>query len=266
MASNAPQTGYAPVNGLSMYYEIHGTGQPLVLLHGAYMTIELMGKLVPELARSRQVIAVEFQGHGHTADVDRPLRTEHMVDDTVALLGQLGVAQADVLGYSMGAGVALAMGLQHPELVHKLVVASAPYKRDGWFPEVLAGIAAIEPGEMVGTPWYDAYARVAPKPGDWPRLVAKVSAFLAGTDYDWTEEVRAIGAPVLIVVGDGDSVRPAHALAMFELLGGGQADGGTSGLPNAQLAVLPGTTHLDVLARADRLLPVVAPFLEAPTP
>jgi pimeloyl-ACP methyl ester carboxylesterase len=262
---------HAPVNGLQMYYEVHGPAPsdqpPLVLLHGGLDTIETaFGQLLPLLAATRRVVAVELQGHGRTADIERPLTYEQMADDVAALAGHLGLDRVDVFGFSLGGGVALQTVFQHPELVRKLVVASAPYRRDGWFPEVLAGIAAIEPGEMVGTPWYDAYARVAPKPGDWPRLVAKVSAFLVGTDYDWTEEVRAIGAPVLIVVGDGDSVRPAHALAMFELLGGGQADGGTSGLPNAQFAVLPGTTHLDVLARADRLLPIVTPFLDTPGP
>jgi pimeloyl-ACP methyl ester carboxylesterase len=261
----------APVNGLQMYYEVHGpepgARPPLVLLHGGLDTIDTaFGQVLPLLAATRRVIAVELQGHGRTADVDRPLTYEAMADDVAALLRHLGLEAVDLFGFSLGGGVALQTVFRHPERVRKLVVASAPYKRDGWFPEVLAGIAALTADEMVGTPWHDAYLRVAPAPGDWPRLVARVSAFLSGTDYDWTEEVRAIRAPVLIVVGDADSVRPSHALAMFELLGGGQADGGTSGLPNAQLAVLPGTTHLDVLARPDRLLPAVVPFLDAPRP
>src|SRR5919202_3627366 len=153
MANTTPQTGYAPVNGLRMYYEIHGTGRPLVVLHGAFMTIELLGKLVPELARSRQVIAVELQGHGHTADIDRPITYENLADDTAALLRHLGIDNADVYGYSLGGGVALQLAIRHPELVRKLVVVSASYTSDGLHPEVLAGIEHIPPELFDGTPW-----------------------------------------------------------------------------------------------------------------
>src|SRR5919108_4760680 len=152
MASNAPRTGYAPVNGLNMYYEIHGTGQPLVVLHGSFMTIELLGQLVPELARSRQVIAVEFQGHGHTADVDRPITYENLADDTAALLRHLGIGNADVYGYSLGGGVALQVAIRHPDMVRKLVIVSAPYTSDGQYPEVVATIEQITPELFAGTP------------------------------------------------------------------------------------------------------------------
>ena len=266
MANTAPKTGYAPVNGLEMYYEIHGSGLPLVLLHGGFGTITSMfGQLLPALAATRQVIAVELQGHGHTADVDRPLRFELMADDIVALTEHLALERTDVFGYSLGGGVALRTAVQHPNMVRKLVVASTPFRRDGWYPEVLAGMAAMTPEGMLETPLYDAYAEVAPRPDDWPRLVGKLRQLLAGEDYDWTEDITAIKAPSLTVLGDADSVRPAHGLELFELLGGG-VPGDFAGLPNAQLAVLPGTTHFGVVARADQLLPILTAFLDAPLP
>lgn len=269
MATTTTQTGYAPVNGLAMYYEVHGGGldRPLVLLHGGLDTIDTcFGALLPLLAESRQVIAAELQGHGRTADIDRPLSYEQMADDIARLIARLGRTSADVLGFSVGGGVALQTAIRHPDVVRRLVVMSAPYASDGWFPEILDGIAAMSAEEMVGTPWQEAYARVAPQPEAWPALIAKVSHLLSAQTHDWSAAVAAIAAPVLIVAGDADSVRPAHAAAMFGLLGGGQADGGMSGLPKSQLAVLPATTHLDVTSRTDLLLPIVTRFLDAPTP
>src|SRR5215204_13722 len=160
MANTTPQTGYAPVNGLNMYYEIHGTGEPLVLLHGAYMTIDAMGEVVPELGKTRQVIAVELQGHGRTADVDRPLSYEQMADDTAALLRHLGIEQADVFGYSMGGGVALQVAIRHPDLVRKLVVASASYTSDGMQPELFEMIETITPELFAGSPFEAAYLEI----------------------------------------------------------------------------------------------------------
>ena len=265
MASNAPRTGYAPVNGLQMYYEIHGTGQPLILLHGAFMTIALMGKLVPELAKTRQVVAVEFQGHGHTADVDRPLTYEQLADDTAALMRHLGVDNADVFGYSLGGGVALRLAIQHPELVRKLIVVSASFSSDGTYPEVVETIKDIKPELFDGTPWREAYDRAAPNPEAFPTLVAKMTR-LDMQAFDWTAEaITAITAPTLIVIGDSDGTRPEHAVEMFRLCGGG-VFGDIAGLPAAQLAILPGTTHVGVLDRADWLLLMVPPFLDAPLP
>lgn len=255
-------SGYAPVNGLQMYYEIHGQGRPLVVLHGAFMTIELMGKLVPELARTRQVIAVELQGHGHTADIDRPLSYEQLADDTAALLGHVGIAQADVYGYSLGGGVALQAAMRHPELVHKLVLVSASYTSDGLHAEVLAGIEHITPDLFNGTPWREAYDRAAPDREAFPRLVDKMKA-LDMMPFAWRPEaVQAISAPTLIVIGDSDGTRPEHAVEMFRLRGGG-VFGDLAGLPAAQLAILPGTTHVGMLERADWLLAMVLPFLDA---
>jgi pimeloyl-ACP methyl ester carboxylesterase len=265
MGTTAARTGYAPVNGLQMYYEIHGAGQPLVVLHGAFMTIELMGKLIPELAKSRQVIAVEFQGHGRTADIDRPLSYEQLADDTAALLRHLGIGNADVYGYSLGGGVALQLAIRHPALVRKLVVVSASYTSDGAYPEVFAAIEQIGPEMFDGTPWREAYDRTAPDPEAFAALVGRTKQ-LDMTPFDWTAEaVRAIAAPTLIVIGDSDGTRPEHAVEMFRLRGGG-VFGDLTEMPASQLAILPGTNHVGMLDRADWLLALVPPFLDAPAP
>jgi len=248
-----------------MYYEIHGEGAPLLVLHGAYMTIELMGKLIPELARSRQVIATEAQGHGHTADIDRPITYEQMADDTAALLRHLGLSNADVYGFSMGGGTALQLAIRHPELVRKLVVVSASHTSDGMYPEVVATIAQMTPAMFDGTPWREAYDRTAPNPEAFPALMSKLIQ-LDTTPYAWTAEaMRAITAPTMIVVGDSDGIRLEHAVSMFQLRGGG-VFGDIVGLPAAQLAILPGTTHVGLLDRADWLVSMVVPFLDAPLP
>ena len=270
-AMNGDSKGdYAEVNGLRMYYELHGSGQPLVLLHGAYMTIDAMGEIVPELAKSRRVIAVELQGHGRTADIDRPLSYEQMADDTAALLRQLEVEDADIFGYSMGGGVALQVAIRHPEVVRKLVVASASYTSDGMHPELLEMIPAITPEAFAGSPIEEAYLRTAPNPDDFPTLVAKLK-HLDMEPFAWPpEDVRGIAAPSLLIIGDSDAIRLEHAVELFRLLGGGVM-GDLVGLPKSQLAVLPGTTHFvppgnAVLDRAAWLLEIIPPFLDAPMP
>jgi pimeloyl-ACP methyl ester carboxylesterase len=242
MSTIDTQTGYAPLGDLNMYYEVHGRGRPLILLHGAYMTIDLMGPIVPELAKTRQVIAAEQQGHGRTADVDRPLTYEHMADDTAALMRHLGIDSADVFGYSMGGGTALQLAIRHPELVRKLVVASASYTSDGMHAVALEMFPSITPELFAGSPIEEAYLRTAPNPADFPRLVEKLKQ-LDVTPYAWPEQdIRGIAAPTLIVVGDSDGVRLEHAVELFGLLGGGVM-GDLSGMPSSQLAVLPGTAH-----------------------
>lgn len=267
MAQNENAKGnYAPVNGLKMYYEIHGTGQPLVLLHGAYSAIGTsFGKLWPTLAKSRQVIAVELQGHGRTADIDRPITYEQMADDVAALLQYLKIDHADIFGYSMGGGVALQVSIRHPEVVRKLVVASASYNSEGVYPELWAMIPTITPEMFEGSPFKTEYDSLASNPKNWPALVAKLKK-LDETVFDWkAETIKAIKAPTLLIIGDSDIVRPEHAVGMFRLLGGGVA-GDLAGLPNSQLAVLPGTTHVGVVERADLLLAMIPPFLDAPMP
>jgi pimeloyl-ACP methyl ester carboxylesterase len=264
--NNTAPGRYASVNGLSMYYEIQGEGQPLVLIHGGMVTIDfIFGQILPGLAASRQVIAVELQAHGHTADIDRPMSYEAMADDVAALIGQLGLGQVDVFGFSLGGGVAWQMAIRHPVVVRKLVVVSAPVQRDGWYPQVLAGMAAITPEMMAETPLKAAYLKGAPDPAGWSALVTKITQLL-GQDYDWTREVEAIKSPVLIVVGDDDGLRLPHVVEMYGLLGGGKGNGGMGSGPPSQLAVLPGVNHLTILNRADLLLPIVIPFLDAPVP
>jgi pimeloyl-ACP methyl ester carboxylesterase len=262
--------GYAEVNGLKMYYEIHGTGQPLVVLHGAYMMIETMGEIVPSLAETRQVIAVELQGHGHTADIDRPLTYEHMADDVAALLHRLGIEEADVFGFSMGGATALQVAIRHPEVVRKLVVASASYTSDGMHPELLEMIPSITPEAFAGSPIEEEYLRTAPNPDNFPTLVAKLKR-LDMEPFAWPkEDIRGIEAPTLLIIGDSDAIRLEHAVEMFGLLGGGVM-GDLAGLPKSQLAVLPGTAHFvppgsGLLDRADWLAAMIGRFLDAPIP
>jgi pimeloyl-ACP methyl ester carboxylesterase len=266
-AEATAQTGYAPINGLQMYYEIHGSGEPLVLLHGAFGAIDLWGPILTTLAQNQQVIAVEFQGHGHTADIiDRPLSYEQMADDVAALLDHLGIAQADVVGYSMGGTTGLQLAIRHPELVRKLVAVSANFSSDGYYPELLMGLQMMTPEIFAGTPQEEAYVRHAPNPEDFPVLVEKQK--ILPQDFAFAEEdVQAIAAPTLVVIGDSDVVRPEHAVDLFRLLGGGVPADLTGSLPNARLAILPGTTHASiVLDRADQLLAVIEPFLAAPMP
>jgi pimeloyl-ACP methyl ester carboxylesterase len=270
MTDADPRAGYAPVNGLEMYYEIHGTAQPLVLLHGAYMTIEAMGEILPKLAETRQIIAVELQGHGRTADVDRPLTYEAMADDVAALLRHLEVEGADVFGFSMGGGVGLQLAIRHPEVVRKLVVASASYTSDGMHPELLEMIPTITPEAFAGSPIEEAYVRTAPNPEDFPTLVSKLKR-LDMEPFAWPpEDIRGIAAPTLLIVGDSDVVRLEHVVELFRLLGGGVM-GDLAGLPKSRLAVLPGTSHFippgsAVLDRADWLSSMIGEFLDAPMP
>jgi pimeloyl-ACP methyl ester carboxylesterase len=252
------ETGYAPVNGLEMYYEIHGAGEPLVVVHGAYMTVELLGRLVPALADSHRVIAVELQGHGHTADIDRPFSYEQFADDTAALLGHLGIDRADVYGYSVGGAVALQLGLRHPRRVRRLVVASAASSSDGAYPEVAAGIENVSPELFDGTPWREAYDRTAPDPSAFPALVEKMTQ-LDLTPFDWP--IDGLAAPALILIGDADGTRPEHAVEMFRRLGGGVFGDLAAELPASQLAILPGTTHVGMLERADWIASMVTAFL-----
>jgi len=257
---------YADVNGISLYYEEHGSGQPLILLHGGYGTGEMFAAILPLLASGRQVITVNLQGHGRTADVDRPLRFQTMGDDIAALIRHLGLAQADVMGYSLGAGTALRTAIQHPALVRRLVVVSHPIRHDGWFPQSLAGFDQMGPAfaeAMRQSPLYEVYSRVAPRVEDWPVLVDKMGTMLR-QDYDWSPEVAKITAPVMLVYGDADSVRPSHIAEFYALLGGGLRDANWDGSarPVARLAILPSHTHYDIFFSPD-LINAVVPFLDA---
>ncbi len=258
---------YASVNGLNLYYERHGSGEPLVLLHGGLGAIEMFGDLLPRLAEERQVIGVDLQAHGRTADIDRPMRWELMADDVAALIRQLGLGRADVMGYSLGGGVAWQTAIRHPDVVRRLVTVSAAVKRSGNYPEVVAAMGNVnaEAAEaMKPSPIYKLYSSIAPRPEDWPTLVTKMGELLQ-QDYDWSADVAKITAPTLIVVGDADGIRTAHAVEMFELLGGGRRDGGWdgSGISSARLAILPGTTHFTVFD-SPALASAVVSFLREP--
>jgi len=269
MTTTAAQTGYAPINGLNMYYEIHGEGQPLVLLHGGFGLTGMFSELLPLLAANRQVIAVDLQGHGRTADIDRPLSLEAMGDDVAALITYLGFDKADVMGFSMGGGAALRTAIQHPELVNKLVLVSFPFKRDGWYPEMVAGMQQMNASAlefMKNTPIYANYIAVAPNPDHFAALCDKMGAMMRG-DYDWGTEVTELNMPVLLVYGDADGAPPSHAAQFFELLGGGKRDGSwdNSGMSKSQLAILPGITHYTIFS-SPALAAAVTPFLDAPMP
>jgi pimeloyl-ACP methyl ester carboxylesterase len=256
-------TGYAPVNGLRMWYEIHGEGRPLVLLHGNLSTIGVdFGGIIPSLAEGRQVIGVEQQAHGHTADIDRPLRIQTWADDTAALLGHLGIGRADFFGYSSGSSVALQLAIEQPQVVGKLVLASSSYRLDGLHPGLMDNLQELKPEHLAGTPFEQDYAKVAPSPGDWPKLIEKIIQMDADLP-EWTaDDIRDIAAPTMLVIGDSDIVQPEHAVEMFRLLGGGVI-GDLAGLPRSRLAVLPGTTHVTLVQRADWLASMVGEFLDA---
>ena len=263
------KSGYSPVDGLKMYYEIHGTGEPLILLHGGLGSSDMFSEIMPLLLKKKQVIAVDLQAHGRTADINRPLSYEAMADDVAALIHSLKIEKADVMGYSVGGEVALRTAIQHPEVVRKLVIVSATFSRDGWYPEIVAGMTkmgADSAASMKQTPMYQLYAHIAPRPEDWPVLHTKLGEMF-GKDYDWSQDVPAIKAPTLLVFGDADAVRTAHAVQFFEFLGGGKKDGGWdgSGLSNARLAILPGLTHYTIFS-SPLLASTVTPFLDAPIP
>lgn len=260
--TNAVQSGYASVNGMEMYYEIHGTGAPLVVLHGAYMNIDAMGGIIPRLAETRQVIAVELQGHGRTNDVEgRPFTYEQFADDVAAFMDVIGVEQADVFGFSMGASTAIQFALRHPERVNKLIVVSGTYNSSGATPDLLPMLQSMTPEMFIGTPIEAEYRRLAPNPDGFATLVQKLID-LDVTPQDWSPEaIQALTSPTLVIVGDSDSVQPEHAVSLFRLRGGG-VNGDMAGLPSAQLAILPGTTHLSVLGQVDLLTAITTNFLD----
>jgi pimeloyl-ACP methyl ester carboxylesterase len=266
----ARKTGLALINGIELYHAIYGTGYPLILLHGGIGAIEMFEPILPMLATGRQVIGVDLQAHGRTADIDRAMTYEAMADDIAALIEYLGFEQADVMGYSLGGGTALQTAIRHPNQVRKLIAISTAHKRDSWYPEVLAGMSQIGASiaEMMKQgPPYTLYSQIAPQQEDWPVLLNKIGDLLR-KDYDWTEAVAALKIPTLLVFGDADSISPANIAQFYALLGGGQGDPGWDGSGvkcNSQLAILPGTTHYNIL-ESPALLSAVLPFLNAPMP
>jgi pimeloyl-ACP methyl ester carboxylesterase len=243
---------YAEVNGINLYYETHGAGRPMILLHGGLMSGEMFGPILPSLAERHQVIAVDLQGHGRTADIDRPIDIRLMADDIAALIDHLGLEKPDVVGYSLGGGVALLTALKYPEKVGKLISASANIRRDAIPPEMLAQQAQVNAAAaefMKDTPMYQHYQQVAPHPDDFPRLLDKIGESMS-KDFDFSEEVRTLKVPTLIVAADADMAPPSHYVEIFKLLDGGLRDGGWMGEGRPKgghaLAILPGLTHYNL--------------------
>jgi pimeloyl-ACP methyl ester carboxylesterase len=262
-----PQTGYAPINGLRMYYEVHGSGgTPLLLLHGGLFNIDLQfGELIPGLAATRQVIATDFQGHGRTNDVDRPLTSADLASDIVGLLRHLGVAQADVFGFSVGGATALHLAINNPELVGKLIVSSASFHPDGDRQDNSEALGSLTVEMIAGTPMEQEYRAKSPHPDKLQDLLNKLATYDEGFT-GWSDaDITSITAPTLITVGDCDAVKLDHAVKFLRLRGG-DVNGDFAGVPSSQLAVFPGTTHFFGIARTELVLDVVLRFLNVPTP
>jgi pimeloyl-ACP methyl ester carboxylesterase len=262
-----PPTGsrLAKVNGIELGYQVFGEGEPLILLHGGFGTIEMFGPNVELLAAGRQVIGVDLQSHGRSPATRRPMRFETMADDIAELIPSLGLERAAIMGFSVGGAVALRTGIQHPEVVERLVLVSTPFKRTGWYPEMTAGMDAMGPETapfMQRTPLYTAYEQVAPNVEDWPILVEQV-AEVTKIDYDWSADIPGLPMPVMLVIGDADGLPPSHAVEFFGLLGGGKRDAGwdRSGITRHRLAILPGATHYDINV-TPALAAAVIPFLD----
>ncbi len=256
------ESGYADVNGLKMYYEVYGEGQPLVLLHGSYMTIPLnWRRFIPLFANDRKVIVAEMQGHGRTKDIDREFSYENMADDVSGLLNHLKIDSADILGYSMGGGVAFQFAIRHPEQLRRLVILSGTYAHDGWWPDALAGFTAITPEMFEGTPIQKQYDSLGNDPAKFGDFVKKVITPDV-KPYDWSKEVKKIEAPMFLVIGDVDGVRYEHALDLFRVKGGGKM-GDMHGLPKSRLAILPGTTHVGMIQQTEVLVPMISDFLDS---
>jgi pimeloyl-ACP methyl ester carboxylesterase len=263
----SPQTGYAAVNGLQMYYEIHGSGgTPLFLLHGGLFNIDLQfGQLIPGLAATRQVIAADFQGHGRTNDIDRPLTSADLASDVAGLLQHLGLTEVDVFGFSVGGATALDLAIKYPELVRKLIVSSTSFHPDGNRPENSQAVGQMTVEMIAGTPMEQEYRAKSPHPDKLQDLLDKLGTFNEGST-GWSDaEIEGIAAPTLITMGDCDAFKLDHAVRFLQLRGG-DVNGDFVGVPSSQLAVFPGTTHFFGLARTDLVLDVVRHFLDAPMP
>jgi len=253
------------VNGMQMYYEIHGEGEPLIVLHGAYMNIPTMGEIIPMLAESRQVIALEFQGHGRTTDIDRPITYPNLADDVAAFMDAIGIEKADVFGYSMGAAAGLRLAIDHPEKVDQLVAASVAYDAEGWQPAFVEFIPQMAPEMFVGTPMEDEWKKLAPDPHGFRAVVEKLIA-LEKEPMAWEEEVKQLKTPVLIIAGDADVSTLEHNVALFRLLGGGGMGDMGVPLPASRLAILPATSHTAVISQPELLHALIEPFLKGETP
>ena len=262
-AQQGPTTGYAPINGLNMYYEVHGSGEPVVLLHGGFMTITNNWEgWIRELSRTRKVIAVEMQGHGRTADIPRELDSENHADDVAALLKYLKVSRADLIGYSMGGDVAMQVAVRHPDQVRRVVVISSTFRRDGMTQEGLDAMATLTAEAFKGSPLEAEYQRLSPTPDRFSHFVERmVAAFSKGNDLS-ADQLRSTTAPMFFIHGDADGIRLQHVAEMFRLKGG-EVHGDLGPRSASRLAILPNATHVTLMERMSLIVPMVNDFLDA---
>lgn len=265
MSKSTTSAKLAHVNGIDLAYQEIGSGKPLILLHGGFGSVEMFGPNVDLLAAGRRVIGVDLQSHGRTPAVDRPMHFETMADDIAALIEELHLERAAIMGFSLGGGVALRTAIQHPRLVDRLILVSTPFKRRGWYPEMTGGMDSMGPEiaePMKQSPMYQDYVQIAPQAADWPVLVNQLTTLMK-QDYDWSDEIPKLAMPVMLVAGDADGLPPSHAVEFFVLLGGGKRDAGwdRSGMTQHRLAILPGLTHYDINLRPE-LAQAVIPFLD----
>lgn len=260
-----PVGKYVTINGMKMYYEVSGEGDPLIVLHGAYMNIPSMGSIIPKLAETHKVYAVELQGHGRTTDIDRPITYQNLADDVAAFMNAVGVEKADVFGYSMGAEAGLQLAIHHPEKVNRLIAASVAYDLEGWQPEFKAAIPQMTVEMIVNMPFAEDYRKLAPNPDGFPALVEKLIA-LEKEPMAWEEDVKKLKTPILIIAGDADVMTLEHSVSLFRLLGGGIMGDMGEPLPVSRLAIMPATSHTAVITQPDMLHSFIEPFLKGETP
>lgn len=264
-AQAEPVGNTVDVNGMEMYYEVSGEGEPLVILHGAYMNIPAMGGIIPKLAETHKVYALEFQGHGRTEDIDRPITYPNLADDVAAFMDAVGIEKADVFGYSMGAAAGLQLAIRHPEKVDQLVAASVSYDLSGAQPEFLAMIPTMTPEMFIGSPMEDAWKQYAPNPDGFRPFVERMIA-LEHEPQAWEADVRKLKTPVLVIAGDADMVTLEHVISLFRLIGGGAPGDMGKPLGASRLAILPATSHTAVIGQVDLLYGFIEPFLQGEHP
>jgi pimeloyl-ACP methyl ester carboxylesterase len=264
-AQPAPTGATVEVNGMQLYYEVSGQGDPLIVLHGAYMNIPTMGEIIPKLAETHTVYALEFQGHGRTTDIDRPITYPALANDVAAFMDTVGIEKADIFGYSMGAAAGLRLAIDHPEKVDQLVAASVSYDTSGWQPAFVEFIPQMVPELFIGTPMEEEWKKLAPNPDGFRDVVEKLIA-LEHEPMAWEEEVRQLKTPVLIIAGDADVTTLEHNVALFRLLGGGGMGDMGAPMPASRLAVLPATSHTAVINQTELLYGFIEPFLQGETP
>jgi pimeloyl-ACP methyl ester carboxylesterase len=259
------KSGHVEQNGVNYYYEIHGKGEPLLLLHGGLGSVDMFGPLLPAFAKNRQVVAVDLHGHGRTALGSRAINLVDIGNDLAGILGRLGYQQVDVLGYSFGGGAALRLAVQHPKAVRRLAIVSAPFAQSGFYPEMLpqqAAVGAAMADMMKETPMYQSYKAVAPKPEEFPKLLDRMGELMR-KPYDWSAEVKTLTMPVLLVYGDSDMISVEHIMKFYQLLGGGLKDAGwqREHMSRNRLAILPDLTHYEIFL-APELVAATLPFLD----